>query len=85
MNFLLNIDTYLTLSQSLISRIVIDKTLVDNWDHIIFPSFVNPYWRMFQPIMNKVFYLNDNKKAQGKIKKTFKISSIRKLISPSNV
>ena len=36
MNFLSNIDTYL--SQSLISRIVICNTLVENWDHIIFPS-----------------------------------------------
>ena len=53
---------------------------MENWDNIIFPI---SRFHMSQPIMNNAIYFN-NKKVQEKIK-TFKISSIRKLISPLNV
>ena len=49
MNFLLNIDWPLT--QSSISRIVICNTLMENWDHTIFPSLsILFYFHMSSPI-----------------------------------
>ena len=71
------------LSQSLISRIVICNILVENWNHIVFPSLSILF--LYVPTHIIKFFTVAIIKTQGKKKRIFKISSIRKLISPLNV
>ena len=82
-NFVLKMFFFLILTlilfQSLISSIVICDTIVESWDHIIFPtlSILFPYLQT----LNKVFYFNNDEKEEERIK-SFKR---RKFNSPLNV
>ena len=82
-NFVLKMLFFLILTlilfQSLISSIVICDTIVESWDHIIFPtlSILFPYLQT----LNKVFYFNNDEKEEERIK-SFKR---RKFNSPLNV
>ena len=60
MNFLLNIETYTFPVIKYQAQLFVYKTLVENWDHVIFLglSILFPY---VPTHLNKVFYFNNNK------------------------
>ena len=61
MNFLLNIETYTFQVIKYQKQLFVYNTLVENWDHMLSFLVYQSCFHMFQLILNKVFYFNNNK------------------------